>query len=62
MLNPPFNVARKQAKIQADKELALRELDLKAQAQTTTSDASGPPPRERVAKSTKLSAFLDEKD
>ena len=39
------------AKIEADKELALKNMQLKAQAQASTSAAVDPPPRNRDAKS-----------
>ena len=57
-------VAKDQAKIQADKELALKELELPAQteAQASTSVASDPPPRNKYAKFPKLPAFIEEKD
>ena len=53
---------REQTKIHADKELALREIELKAQAETSTSVTVDLPPRNRDAKSLKLPAFIDEKD
>ena len=37
------------AKIQADKELTLKEMKLKAQAQTSTNAVVDPPPRNRDA-------------
>ena len=43
--------ARDQAKIEADKELALKEMELKAQAQASTNATVDPPPRIRDAKS-----------
>ena len=49
-------------KIEADKELTLKEMKLKAQAQASTSTTVDPPPRNRDAKSPKLPAFIDEKD
>ena len=56
--------ARDQAKIQADKDLTLKEpgLQEQAQAQASTSAAAAPPPRNRVAKSLKLPAFIDKKE
>ena len=48
-------------KIKADKELTLKEMELKAQAQSSGSAAVDPPPRNRDAKSPKLQAFIDEK-
>ena len=50
------------AKIEADKELTLKEMELKAQDQASTSAAAAPPPRHRDAKSPKLQSFIDEKD
>ena len=53
------------AKIEADKELALKEMELQArqaQAQVTASSATTPPPRNKDAKSPKLPSFIDEKD
>ena len=53
------------AKIEADKELALKEMELQAQqaqVQATTSSATTPPPRNKDAKSPKLPSFVDEKD
>ena len=55
--------AKEQAKIEAEKELALKELGLKAQqSQASTSPAATPPPRNKDAKSPKLPSFIDEKD
>ena len=53
--------ARDQAKIQTDKEITLKVLELKAQAQTSTIATVDPPTRNRDAKSPKLPAFVDEK-
>ena len=39
------------AKIEADKELTLKNMELKAQSQASTSAAVDPPPRNRDAKS-----------
>ena len=53
------------AKIEADKELALKEMELQAQqaqVQASTSSATTPPPRNKDAKSPKLPSFIDEKD
>ena len=50
------------AKIEADKELTLKEIELKAQAQTRTHAVVDPPPPIRNAKSPKLPAFIDQKD
>ena len=50
------------AQIEADKELALKEMELQAQVQATTSSATNPPPRNKDAKSPKLPSFVDEKD
>ena len=49
------------AKIEADKELTLKELGLQAQAQFNTA-TSNPTPPNRDAKSRKLKNFVDEKD
>ena len=49
------------AKIKADKELALKEVELQAHAQVNTDATSNPPPNSN-AKSPKLPAFMDEKD
>ena len=57
-----IEAAKNQAKIQAEKELALNNLELKAQARTSTSAAADPPTRNRDAKCPKLPAFIDEKD
>ena len=50
------------AKIEAEKELTLREMELKAQDQASGSSATTPPPRNKDAKSLKLPSFIDEKD
>ena len=52
------------AKIEAEKELTLREMELKAQDQARASLAATPPPRNKDAKSPKLHvpSFIDEKD
>ena len=50
------------AKIEADKELTLKGMELKAQDQASTSAAAAPPPGHRDAKSPKLPSFIDEKD
>ena len=50
------------AKIEAEKELALKELELKVQAQASTSAAADPLSRNRDAKSLKLPACIDKKD
>ena len=50
------------AKIEAEKELTLREIELKAQDQASASLAATPPPRNKDAKSPKLPSFIDEKD
>ena len=50
-----------QANIEADKELTLKEMELKAQDQIST-NAVVEPPHNRHALSTKLPAFIDEKD
>ena len=47
-----IKAAKEQAKVEADKELALEELELKArQDQASTSLAATPPPRNEEAKS-----------
>ena len=53
--------ARDRTKIQADRELALKEVKLKTQAQANTSAKVDPSPHNRDAKSPKLPAFVDEK-
>ena len=50
------------AMIESDKELALKEMELKAQDQASTSAAAAPPHRNRDAKSPKLPSFINEKD
>ena len=50
------------AKEEADKELEIKQMDLKAQAQDSADTTSNPPPPNRDAKSLKLPAFVDEKD
>ena len=50
------------AKIEAEKELTLREMELKAQVQASASLAATPPPHNKDAKSPKLPSFIDEKD
>ena len=58
-----IEAAKEQAKIEAEKELALKELELKAQqSQAGASFAATPPPRNKDAKSPKLPSFVDEKD
>ena len=58
-----IEAAKGQAKIEAEKELALKELELKAQqSQAGASLAATPPPRNKDAKSPKLPSFVDEKD
>ena len=57
-----INAARDQAKIQADKELILKELELRAQTQASTRATVDPPPCNRDAKSPKLPAFVEEED
>ena len=56
------NRARDKAKIEADKELTLKELELQAQALVNTNATSNPPFHNRDAKSSKLPAFVGEKD
>ena len=58
-----IEAAKEQAKIEADKELTLKELELKAQqSQTSASLAATPPPRNKDAKSPKLPSLIDKKD
>ena len=58
-----IEAAKGQAKIEAEKELALKELELKAQqSQAGASLAATPPPRNKDAKSPKLPSFVNEKD
>ena len=58
-----IEAAKEQAKIEAEKELALKELELKAQqSQASTSHAATLPPHNKDAKSQKLPSFIDEKD
>ena len=58
-----IEAAKEQAKIEAEKELALKELELKAQqSQAGASLAATRPPRNKDAKSPKLPSFIDEKD
>ena len=55
--------AKEKAKVEADKELARKELELKAQQnQASASLAGTPPPRNKDAQSPKLPSFIDEKD
>ena len=55
--------AKEKAKVEADKELARKELELKAQQnQASASLAGTPPPRDKDAQSPKLPSFIDEKD
>ena len=58
-----IEAANLQAKVEADKELSLKELELKAQQdQASTSLAATPPRRNKDAKSLKLPSFKDTKD
>ena len=58
-----IEAVKEQAKIEVERELALKELELKAQqSQASTSPAATPPPRNKDAKSPKLPSFIDEKD
>ena len=50
-MSPTDEAAKDQAKIQTEKELALKELKLKAKVQAHTSAAADPPPRNRDATS-----------
>ena len=55
-----IEAAKEQAKIEAEKELALKELELKAQqSQAGDSLAATPPPLNKDAKSPKLPSFID---
>ena len=57
MQNAKIEAAKEQAKIEADKELKMKEMELQtqqAQAQATASSATTPPPRNKDAKSPKL--------
>ena len=57
-----IEAVKEQAKIEADKEPALKELELKAQQdQASTRLAATPPPRNKDAKFPKLLSFIDEK-
>ena len=58
-----IEAAKEQARIKADKELAFKELELKAQQdQDSNSLTATPPPHNKDAKSQKLPSFIDEKD
>ena len=57
-----IEAAKDQGKIQAEKELALKELESKAQDQASTSTTADSSPRNRDAKSLKLPDLIDEKD
>ena len=58
-----IEATKEQAKIETDKELALKELELNAQqSQASDSLAATPPPRNKDTKSPKLPSFNDEKD
>ena len=62
-LHAKIEAAKEQARIEADKELTLKELDLKIQQdQASISLAATPPPRNKDAKSPKLPSFIDDKD
>ena len=52
------------AKVEAEKELGLKEMEHKAQTQGQASTSAGgdPTSRNRDAKSPKLAAFMDKKD
>ena len=51
------------AKIEADKEFTLKEMELKVQAQTSSNVVVDPPPHNRDAKFPKLlPPFIDEND
>ena len=56
-----IEAVKDQTRIEADKELTLKELELKAQQnQASASLAVTPPPRNKDAKSPKLPSFIDE--
>ena len=58
-----IEAAKEQARIDPDKELALKELELNAQQnQAKASLAVTPPPRNKDAKFPKLPSFIDEKN
>ena len=58
-----IEAAKEPTKIEADEELALKELELKArQNQASASIAATPHPRHKDAKSPKLPSFIDEKN
>ena len=58
-----IEAAKEQAKIEADKELKIKEIELQAQqAQATASSATTPPPRNKDAKSPNQPSFIGEKD
>ena len=58
-----IEAAKEQARIEADKELAFKELELKAQQdQASISLTVTPPPRNKDAKSQRLPSFIDKKD
>ena len=50
------------ARIQADKKLTLKEMELKAHDPASMSAAAAPPHCNRDAKSPKIPAFIDKKD
>ena len=54
--------AREHAKLEAEKELSFKELELKVQEQASTSSVVAPIPRNRHAKSPKIPSFIDKKD
>ena len=55
-----IEAVKEQAKVAVKEELALKELELKAQqVQATTSSATTPPPRNKDARSQKLLSFID---
>ena len=50
------------AKVEADKELAIKQMELNAQDQASSSPAVDPPHHNRDVKTPKVPSFIDEKD
>ena len=58
-----IETVKEQTKIEVEKELALKELELEAQQNPASASlAVTPPPRNKDAKSPKLPSFIDEED
>ena len=57
-----IEAAKEQAKLETEKELKIKEMELQAQTQATVGSAATLPPRNKDAKSPKLPSFIDEKD